>query len=355
MAVMAVHTASLDLLAVDINDTVSDAEILKSEGEGEILVPCLDKQGVKIGQLVAPKLRSAYVYDGSLSRESASRCHGLARGGDEGVFVAHRGVCNGLYGKRALGIVCGQRGAKINVLQVLLVAEKQIYLSEHTREAELVLILQIRARAPLEHNNAEGVDTCVKKRGDIYFRGAVADLAVACKIAVNEEIEAGVNTLEVYVYLMLQRRLGEGELTAVESAGVKGGNVRGIEGKGIGNVGVLRNVIALVHNSLPAAGDSHGVEALCGEGLGEEIVHLSLGGIEAEVPISAEGDKTVAMASVTHKSLLGGVIGDEISSGSFAVNVQRVKICVVLEFEHDLFPFFGGCFCDIYNLWSCAP
>ena len=190
MAVVTVHTASLDLLAVDINDTVSDAEILKSEGEGEILVPCLDKQGVELGQLVAPKLRSAYVYDGSLSREGASRCHRLARGGDEGVFVAHGGVCNGLYGKRALGIVCGQRGTKVNVLQMLLVSEKQIYLSEHTRKAELVLILKIRARTPLEHYHTEGVNACVKEGSNaVIFSGVMPSIRLVASTLIKQLVK----------------------------------------------------------------------------------------------------------------------------------------------------------------------
>ena len=55
MAVVAVDTARLDLLAVDQHHTASDTKIAEANKQANVLVARRNKQAVQMGRFVAPK------------------------------------------------------------------------------------------------------------------------------------------------------------------------------------------------------------------------------------------------------------------------------------------------------------
>ena len=55
MAVVAVSTVNLDLLTVDVNDTVLDLNGAETDELNDVFLTALDNEGVKLGRLVAPE------------------------------------------------------------------------------------------------------------------------------------------------------------------------------------------------------------------------------------------------------------------------------------------------------------
>ena len=96
---------------------------------------------------------------------------------------------------------------------MLLGSLKEIDLAEDSRESVLVLILHIRAVAPLENQHLEIVVSCLEEFRYVYLARAVADLTVSCKFVVHEKIEAGIHALEVYVYFLFQKILSDIKLS----------------------------------------------------------------------------------------------------------------------------------------------
>ena len=112
---------------------------------------------------------------------------------------------------------------------------EQINLTEDTRKAEAVLVLKIGAVTPLDNKHVKAVFTCGYVIGNIKFARAAADLAVADKLLVYEKIEAGGNTLKIYVNSFAEIS-ADGKRAAVMAAGIFLGHVRRVKRKRITQV-----------------------------------------------------------------------------------------------------------------------
>ena len=90
-----------------------------------------------------------------------------------------------------------QLGVDEPVAQTRLGPTQDVDIAEDATHAELVLVLQIAAVAPLEHQNGQLVVARPQVVGHIELAGGVRDLAVADQIPVDPEVEAGIHTLEI--------------------------------------------------------------------------------------------------------------------------------------------------------------
>ena len=128
---------------------------------------------------------------------------------------------------------------------------QNIDVPEDAREAELVLILQIGAVAPLENQNGKQIRALLKKVRHIELRRVVGDLAVAHVGPVEPDVEAGIHAFKIQERAGCIRVPVPGKAVQVGAAGIVLGDVGRIEGKRVADVGVLGAVVA---SQLPAEG-----------------------------------------------------------------------------------------------------
>ena len=165
-------------------------------------------------------------------------------------------------------------------------ARQEVDVPEDPGGAELVLVLQVGAVAPLEHQDGQAVGARLNDLGDVELAGGVGDLAVADVLAVEPHVEAGVHTLQDQVGLRRVRVRRVLDVAQIDPAGIVLGNEGRIEGDGVADVGVLVPVVPLV---LPGAGHGHPIHAVQRdvappEGLG----HVVDARVVGECPLAVE-------------------------------------------------------------------
>ena len=338
MAIVAVDTLELDLLAVEVQDTVLDLNMTEAHLHGNRLVAAGDEQGVEARLLVVPQLGVIHQkVNGSLPLdEEASRLDLHTARTEELVLHQSLPVQGDLGGAEAAGIGLVEGGTGVDIHDMDGIAEEEEHLAEDARPAELILILQVSAVAPFQHEDLNEVLPCTEVLGDLQLRGHVGNLAVPHELPVDEEVEAGVHTLEVDVdRLPLQHGGMKLDGTAVEAAGVIVGNEGRVYGDGVDHVDVVGGIVAAPQHGLPGAWDidllAVGGKAVCGE-----VGDVAEGLVEGEVPVAAEGEEAVGGVAVAAHSGLFALIGDEIGAGSLAVHVERGGILMVVRLEYKL-------------------
>ena len=96
---------------------------------------------------------------------------------------------------------------------------------------------------------------------------------------------------------------------------------------------ILRNVISLAYNGLPASRNVHLVSGKHEIGR-EELLNILGGRIEFKIPFSAKRNKIRIVRAVVGKSLFLIIVGNKISSRLLAVHVKHVKRSVVSKIKH---------------------
>ena len=137
---------------------------------------------------------------------------------------------------------------------------QDVHIPEDAGGTELVLIFQIAAVTPLQDQNCQSVLSFFDSLGDVKLRGGVGDFAVAQEGAVEPDVEAGVNTLEVQVGLGSICIAFIDKIVQVSTAGIFIRNIGRVCREGIADVGVLVLVVTVV---LPNAGDGDHIPAGC--------------------------------------------------------------------------------------------
>ena len=126
---------------------------------------------------------------------------------------------------------------------------QKIDIPEDPGEAELVLVLQVGAVTPLEHQHSQKVVPFLEKIRNVEFRRVVGHLAVAHIAPVEPDIETGIHPLKIQE---CARRIGVPvpcEIVQVGATGIVLRHIGRIKRKRITYVGVLGTVVSF---ELPA-------------------------------------------------------------------------------------------------------
>ena len=326
---MAVHPPELDGRAVEEHHAVLHLNLPQAHLLLDYLVAGGEDQGVLAGVLGVPERG---VLQLKAEGAPAPLEGGAAR---QGVVWIQQGGGEGdlplglqLHGHLGLGEVLGKALLHEEIPEESGGALQQVHVPEDAAHAQLVLVLQIAAVAPLEHQRGESVGpVAVEESGDLELGGAVRDLAIAHESAVHPQVEAGVHALEVQeIPGVLPLVQAQGEL--VDAAGVLLWHIGGGHGDGVADVCV--HMTAPAH-ALPAAGHRDG-----GHGAGVQaqkagLVYRVQEGVEIpEGPFAAEamdpglalwavGEVVAAVGGCTHVEG-GGVL---VIEGGEAVRVAH--------------------------------
>ena len=223
--------------------------------------------------------------------------------------------------------------AHINILNVIFLAGQQIDLTENARKTEFVLILHVRSGAPFENEHGNGVAAAHGNLRNIEFGRAVADGRIADKFAVDPNIVARVNTLEIQVQLARREFVGQIKVARVHAAGNAVRQVRRIGLERIIDVGVVWNVVALVKHGLPRTrhGDGIGVFVFIGEKVVacEVVGHIGKAFIIAKIPFAAERLEIGRFGAVKGVCRVFVRIRDKISTRFAFTDRGRARVFVV--------------------------
>ena len=121
---------------------------------------------------------------------------------------------------------------------------EQVHIAENTGHPQLILILQIAAVAPFEHQHNHCILAVVNEAGHIKFAGGMGNLAVSHKFPIDPDIKAGIDTLEIQICLCAGCP-GNMERAPVRPAGVLLRHIRRIIRERVAGIGVLVAVIAV--------------------------------------------------------------------------------------------------------------
>ena len=242
---MPVHAAELDLLSVEIHNTVPDLDVPQHHMLGDALTGCFQHKRITIGIFRVPKHRI-----GNLQLQGAVlRNLLLGQAMSLGILQANAGLdsitLKILKRNRQLCPILCNSGLNPIVPDGLLRPLQKIYVPENAAHAKLILILQVGAVAPLQHQHCQRIVALPDKIRHIKFTGRVGNLVVAHIRAVQPDIIAAVHTFK--------NEMGPGRLRIpliakvvhIGTAGIVLGHIGWIKGEGIANVGILRHVEAV--------------------------------------------------------------------------------------------------------------
>ena len=229
IGVVMVHTLQLYGNAVDQKLTLRrNCDCAEAYGNRDKLAKALQHQGVEVRNLCAPGFCIGY---GKVCLSVDDRLFL-----DAGIAVIEAGGeisgrSGHFHGK--LGEVC----VDLHILHMLCGTGQHIDVTEDSCHTEEILILHVAAVAPFEDFHDDLVFALVKVRGHVKLSGAVAALAVADLLTVDNKIKTGVYALEYQVSLF--REVRTVKPGAVNTAGVLVRHIGRIYGIGIVYVGVV--------------------------------------------------------------------------------------------------------------------
>ncbi len=232
-----------------------------------------------------------------------------------------------LHPDRRPGAVRGQLGVDEVVPQVPLFPAQDVHVPEDAAHAELVLILEVAAVAPLQHQYVDLVVPGGHEIGDVELAGGVGDLAVAHEPAVDPEVEAGVHALEHDGPAAVV--LGQHEVPPVQAAGVLLRHVGRVVGERVAPVGVLVPVVA-VH--LPHRG--HGNAVHLHAGVQQVVRQIDDAFKVPELPFAVERLEAVRLPALVAQGDIAVRIRNVVGPVGQRVHMQRVGIHVIIGQIH---------------------
>ena len=221
-------------------------------------------------------------------------------------------------------------------------ALEQVHVPDNARHPEFVLVLQVGAVAPFEHQHRQDVLPFPQGLGDVEFAGGMGDLAVADVPAVHPDVEAGIHPFKVQVRPGCRRVRMISKVTDIGAAGVFRRNKGRIRRNGEFDVGIL---VAVVAEILPHAGDRNGVEpGYVKTVLKEPIRQIINAGVVPEFPVSAE-----KLEPVRRFPMLGGICQpprrrNEVGAVGHGVLVEHMGVFIVFCNKHNAASWLYFCF-----------
>ena len=191
VAVVAVYPAKTDGHAVELHHASPHGDLPDAHLLGDHFLRGGEQQGVLHRVFGVPQNGMGDGKDGRSVRYRAGGQH-LPIGREQG--GRYRRIPHTLHRD---GDGAGQRGAHGKIAHEIPGTEQQKHIAENAAHAQLVLILQIAAKAPLYHQHAQLVFALPQEIGHIKFRGAVRNLAVAEEQAVQPHIKTGVHSFKI--------------------------------------------------------------------------------------------------------------------------------------------------------------
>ena len=174
-------------------------------------------------------------------------------------------------------------GGDAVALHPLFGPQEEIHVPDDAGHAPLVLILQIGAVAPLEHQQHHFVFALAQKRRSVKLAGVVGHLAVAQELSVDVDIEATVHALEVQHPPHAACQVGL-KTAAVYPSRVFHRHIGRIIGKGIPDIDI-RGLAKAVQ--LPVARHGHGAR----KRHTDPILRQPIRAVEAhEIPLAVQRD-----------------------------------------------------------------
>ena len=226
VGVMAVDPAELEGDPVEEHLIVLNADLSQADTVGDDLIRSFDHHRIQIRLLRIPKYGIFDIKNCVMGVHAAHK--GLCRGGghDPSLRVHQSGF--GGHGVAVIGetdpdsgLLPDQHGGEI-IPDAVFGALEEIYIAENAGRAELILVFQVAAVAPLQNEHGQGVSALGDEFGNIEFRGGVGHLAVTNVFAVEPDIEAGVHALKVQIRLGRRfiRRIRK--IVQIRAAGIVG-------------------------------------------------------------------------------------------------------------------------------------
>ena len=216
VGVVPVDPAQGDGTSVDPDDDARDPDLTQPHPVSDDLVRCGDHQGVEVGVLGAPQMRFLHrqVDSMAIAVTTSGRVEGLQLPGGDGFALMVHQRCRGGRHAAAKGspqlddrvaacclliLTAPERGGDGVVEEDRAWPRQEVDVPEDAAGAELVLILQVGAVAPLEYQDSKTVGAGTDVLGDVELTGGMGDLAVTDVGAVEPHVKTGVHALECQV------------------------------------------------------------------------------------------------------------------------------------------------------------
>ena len=241
---MPVHAAEFDILTVEHDHAVFNVDLAHAHFFCNPFFAAADHKRIQIRGLCVPK-HGLIEHAREQTVFGLSSAHGISLGVQQLAGDFRRAACFKGYTDFCLLQIAFQQRFNGIVKQMLLRTREQIHVAENAAHAELILILKIRAIAPLEHQHLQFIHSVFDEIRHVKLRRAVGNLAVAHEPAVQPYIFAAVNPFKAQ-RLPLSVRLLIRKAARIKTARILCRHIRRIKGDRIKHVGVLMAVIAMI-------------------------------------------------------------------------------------------------------------
>ena len=327
IAVVAIDAAELDVLAVELHHAVFHLDLAQADALGDDLALAVHDQRIQIGILGVPR---RHVVQRELDATVLGATCGqlIAQRIIEAIFHQRVAVQRQVHPNARVRIAVAQLGVHEVIADAHARALQQIDVAEDARLAELVLILEVAAVAPLQHQHGDGVGALADIGRHVKLGHGMGDLAVTHELAVDPHIEAGIHALEAQ-----RSAAGVAGLVVkrahIQSAGVVHRHIRRIIGERIADVGVLMPVIAL---GLPDGGHD---DFIPGQLLGGELRRQLGKAVKVgKRPDAVQGIKAIRLGAVALDRIAAAGERNKVRALRQRVHMQLVRILMVMQFPH---------------------
>ena len=122
--------------------------------------------------------------------------------------------------------------------------QQDVYITENTAHAQLVLVFHITAKAPFDNQYAQLVFAFLQEGRNEKLTGTVGNLAVPSKQAVDPHIKAGIDPFKIQIAVHGKLLFCQGKRAQIQPAGILLRHIGRIKGERVADIGVLVAVIA---------------------------------------------------------------------------------------------------------------